>query len=198
MDSETFNRPVGYESRKAYRRRCESGFWDRFIAGPKVLDIGFRGGINDALPIVEGAIGVELGYPGYDGETLPFDTESIDTVHASHVLEHVPFDNLKDWFRVIRIGGTLIIMVPHAYLYERRISVPPSRWSPEHLRAYTPTLLLMHLELRLTPNTYRIEHMADVDDGYDYDLPITSHPVGCLEIELVLRKRTEPAWRVEP
>lgn len=194
------NRPVGYESRKAYRRRCETGFWDAFVRGPVVLDIGYRGGLPDAVPILPGAIGVDMDFPGYNGVWLPFPDNSVDTVHASHVLEHVPSADrcLRDWFRVLRDGGTLILMVPHAYLYERRLSVPPSRWSSEHLRSYTPGSLLDDIESAFAPNTYRVSHLADIDDGYDYGLPITSHPTGSLEIECVLTKRQKPEWDVEP
>jgi SAM-dependent methyltransferase len=192
-------RLVGFESRKAYRRRCESGFWDRWLRGPNVLDIGFRGGIHDALPIVESAIGIGLDFPGYDGLHLPFPDGWAATVHASHVLEHVApaEDYLREWFRVIPVGGTMILFVPSAYLYERRLTVPPSRFSPEHLRSYTPASLLAEVEHALEPNTYRVRHLADNDEWYDYSLPIETHPVGCLEIELVLEKITPPVWAVD-
>lgn len=213
------NRPVGYESRKAYARRCASGFWDRFIKGPLVLDIGFRGGVHDAVPIVEGAIGVEqdgfvidphtavpvvmdmLARGGtYDGLHLPFANGTVDCVHASHMLEHVlfPEEHLNEWFRILRVGGTMILMVPHAFLYERRMTVPPSRFSPEHFRSYTPADLLLEIERALEPNTYRIRYMEDEDTGYDYSLAADVHPVGGLEIVCVIEKITPPAWRVEP
>lgn len=194
------NRHVGYESSKLYRQRCEDGFWDAFIAGRVVLDIGYRGGTPDALPIVEGAIGVEQDMPGYDGLNLLFPDNSVDTIHASHVLEHVEpsIAYLREWHRVLRIDGTMILMVPHAYLYERRLTVPPSRWSPEHLRSYTPGSLLTEIEQALEPNSYRVEYLADNDVGYYYDIPSDTHPVGCLEIVCVLRKRAVPAWNVEP
>lgn len=194
------NRRVGYESSKAYRERCEGGFWEAFIAGPTVLDIGYRGGTPNALPIVDGAIGIEQDTPGYDGLNLPYLDESVDTVHASHVLEHVTPETtyLKEWHRVLRIGGTMILMVPHAYLYERRMSVPPSRWSSEHLRAYSPARLLLEIERALAPNSYRVEYFADNDTGYNYAMPTEAHPIGCLEIICVLRKRETPMWKVEP
>lgn len=207
-------RPVGYESRKAYARRCESGFWDRWIKGPVVLDIGFRGGIADAVSIVPGAIGIETDFIVTDKDTpdefckivtydefhLPFGDGVIGTVHASHVLEHIapPEQYLTEWFRTLKVGGTLILTVPSAYLYERRFSVPPSRWSPEHLRPYTPTSLLYEIERALEPNTWRLRHMEDDDTGYDYSLPIDVHPVGCLEIVAVIEKISPPAWKVEP
>jgi len=193
-------RNVGFESGKAYARRCRDGFWDRHAPGQDILDIGFRGGTPHAVPILEGAIGVELNYPGYDGFTLPFADGSIDTVHSSHVLEHVADDiySLRDWHRVLRTGGTIVCFVPHAHLYERRLTVPPSRWSGEHLRCYTPQTLLRAVEQAFAPNTYRVRHLADCDTGYRYDLSPDQHPEGCLEIELVIERIAPPAWRVEP
>lgn len=194
------NRPVGFESRKLYAARAAEGFWDRFVTGPAVLDIGFRGGIGDALPIVDGAVGVELGTPGYDGLRLPWPDQSQDAVHASHVLEHVPDAeaSLREWFRVLRVGGHLLLFVPHACLYERRLSVPPSRWSPEHVRSFTPASLLGLVERVLPPNHYRVRRLADRDDGYEYGLPASAHPTGALEIECVLQRIAPPAWQVEP
>jgi len=217
----TFNVPlqpdrlVGYESSKAYRRRCATGFWAAFVPGPVILDIGYRGGVPTALPILQGAIGVELGHlridehtptaavsaatdAEYSGLHLPFASGSVDCVHASHILEHVtpPSAYLQEWYRVLRIGGTMILMLPHAFLYERKLSMP-SRWSGEHLRAYTPSMLLTEIEVSLPPNGYRVRHLADNDEGYDYTLPSTTHPTGCLEIECVIEKRQIPAWSIE-
>ncbi len=194
------SRAVGFESRKAYRRRCENGFWSRWLREPNILDLGFRGGTPDALPIVDGAIGIELDYPGYDGLHLPCPNGWVNTVHASHMLEHVapPEDYLREWHRVLAIGGTMILFVPSAFLYERRLTVPPSRFSPEHLRSYTPGSLLAEVERALAPNTYRVRHLADNDERYDYSLPAHVHPVGGLEIEFVLEKIAPPAWQVEP
>ena len=191
---------IGFESSKAFEARCHSNFWTQFVPGPAVLDIGYRGGRHNALPIFDAAIGVELDYPGYDGLHLPFGDASQDAVHSSHVLEHVPDDaaTLREWWRVLRVGGNLILFVPSAYLYERRLTVPPSRWSGEHLRCYTPATLLATVERTLAPNSYRVRHLADCDLHYDYALSPDQHPVGCLEIELVLQKLDPPAWSVEP
>lgn len=191
-------RPVGFESRKAYAYRC-ARFWLEHLRETNVIDIGYRGGISDAVPIIAGAMGVELDTPGYDGLHLPVPDRWANTIHASHVLEHVapPEDYLREWFRALQVNGTMILFVPSAYLYERRLTVPPSRFSPEHLRSYTPGSLLAEIERALPPNSYRVRHLADNDMGYDYKLPIDVHPVGCLEIELVLEKITPPAWQVE-
>jgi SAM-dependent methyltransferase len=214
------DRPVGFESRKSYACRCREGFWDAFVAGSAVLDIGYRGGLPDALAIVPGAVGIELNHirldddiieswkdwvtwgakRAYDGLHLPVNGESVDTVYASHVLEHVddPIACLREWFRVLRVGGTMIVAVPHAYLYERRLTVPPSRWSPEHLRSFSPATLMTMIEDALERNSYRVAALFDDDTGYDYSLPIERHPTGCLEIVCVIRKITKPQWNVEP
>jgi len=194
------SRQIGRESRKAYARRVHEGFWDKWLKGPNVLDIGYRGDLGSET-IVEGAYGIELGDSGYDGFHLPrLPFGLADTIHASHVLEHVEpaSEYIREWWRALRVGGTLIIFVPHAYLYERRRTVPPSRWSPEHLTAYTLLSLSAVIEAALKPNTYRVRHLAENDDGYDYTLPVDVHPVGCFEIELVLQKIAEPVWKVEP
>jgi len=202
------NRPVGRESRKGYAARCATGFWRRYLDGPVVLDIGYRGDLGDALPIVDGAVGVEFGHTietvdglrSYDGTHLPFHSGTVDAVHASHVLEHVdnPEECLVEWFRVLRIGGHVVLFVPHAYLYERRCTVPPSRWSGEHKRSYTPWSLMLTVESVLEPNTYRVRVLRDEDAGYRYDLSPSLHPQGQYEITLVLQKILPPAWKVEP
>jgi hypothetical protein len=42
-----------------------------------------------AVNIIMLTIGVDIGFPDYDGVTLPFADESVDTVYSSHVLEHI-------------------------------------------------------------------------------------------------------------
>lgn len=192
-------RIIGREAAKGFREREQSGFWRRFAALP-MLDIGYRGDVAGAEPVIEGAEGIEIGDPGYDGLSLPWSDGHFKTVHSSHVLEHVndAVASLYEWFRVLAVGGHMIIIVPHAYLYERRLTVPPSRWSPEHMRSLTPASLLFFIELSLEPNTYRVVHLRDVDTDYRYDLPVTAHPQGLFDIELVIQRITKPAWDVEP
>ena len=52
-----------------------------------------------------------------------FGTDSMDFVFSSHVLEHIPFDNvvkcLKEWLRVIKIGGYLVMYLPDETLYPK-------------------------------------------------------------------------------
>ena len=188
-------RKVGEEARKTLELRLENGFIDRYLSGAHILDIGYKGYIEDVVPIVPQAVGVELDYPGYDGRTLPFPEGSQDSVFASHCLEHIPdFRNaLQDWFRVLRVGGFLVIMVPHQFLYEKRVSLP-SHYNADHQRFYTPASLMADIEASLAPNTYRLRHLADNDLHFDYSIPPEQHSGGCYELELVLEKIAPPSW----
>lgn len=194
-------RLVGAESRKSFDQKLESGFWERYIGGSKVLDIGFKGALGalGVVPIVEGAIGIDLDYPGYDGRTLPFGDNTQDAVYSSHCLEHIPdyIKAIQEWHRVVRVGGHIITVVPSMALYERRRR-PPSKRNLSHARFYTPSSLLAEFEQALAPNTYRIRHLAENDAGYDYESKPELPPQGCYEIELVVEKIQPPAWNLEP
>ena len=194
-----YGRRVGNEARKSFDDKLDSGFWNRFITGPNVLDIGFRGYDDEIMPIVEGAIGIDLDYPGYDGTRLPFDDESQDTVFSSHCLEHIPNHSqvIHDWFRVTKVGGHIIAVVPNAMLYERKRRPPSRQAGWNHLRFYTPQSLLAEFESTLVPNTYRVRHLAENDARYRYDFPTDRHPDGCYEIELVIQKIVPPGWQLD-
>lgn len=50
---------------------------------------------------------------------LPID--AYDCVHSAHCLEHMhqPEATLKQWWQIVRVGGHLIVVVPHEDLYEQ-------------------------------------------------------------------------------
>lgn len=190
-------RHVGTEARKTYAVKIQNGFIDKYLSGGAILDIGYKGYETGVLPIVPQAIGVDFDYPGFDGETLPFAGGSQDTVFSSHCLEHVNDAGaaIREWFRVLKIGGFLVICVPHQYLYERRLTLP-SQWNPDHRRFYTPATLMADVEAALEPNSYRVRHLIDNDLGYDYTIPPHQHPGGSYEIELVVEKIAPPSWHL--
>jgi SAM-dependent methyltransferase len=190
---------VGGEAGAHFIRRLESGFTARYLAGEKILDIGFRGYGGSETAILPHAIGVDLDYPGYDGVTLPFPEGSIDSVFSSHMLEHAvdAVAVIQDWYRVLKVGGFIVCIVPHQFLYEKRRSLP-SRWNADHKRFYTPAALLAGFETALAPNTYRVRHLADNDAGYSYAVSPQQHAHGGYEIELVIEKLEKPAWDLDP
>jgi SAM-dependent methyltransferase len=85
-------------------------------AGPDtgiILNLGCgnaRG--NKAIP---NAIGLQL--PEWNAETdrIPFDDETVGTIHAYHFLEHVrrPIFVLSECQRILKVGGVMNIVVPY-------------------------------------------------------------------------------------
>lgn len=162
------------------------------------LDIGFKGSNPNAEPITPDAIGVDLDYPGYDGHILPFKDNTKDFVFSSHCLEHIkyPHHALREYYRVTKDNGYIILYLPHQYLYERKTE-KPSRWNEDHKWFFTPGKLLEMIESSLKPNTYELISCKDCRDGYIYSLPVDKHPGGEYSIECILRKIKPPVWDIE-
>ncbi len=63
----------------------------------------------------------------------PFATQSMDFVFSSHVLEHVAFEDvpgtLKEWVRVLKVGGYLILYLPDEDDYPK-VGTPGA--NPDH------------------------------------------------------------------
>lgn len=73
---------------------------------------------------------------------LPIESERFDTAIARHIMEHVidPVSALKEWGRVLKKGGRLIVAVPN---HEIRNSIP---MNIEHVHAWTPKSLMNFME----------------------------------------------------
>jgi SAM-dependent methyltransferase len=187
--------PVTGEASRTFNEKLRNGFFSTYMAGEVTIDVGYRGAFDDAVPILPHALGVDLDYPGYDGKKLPFPDESVDTVYSSHMLEHVTDfrATIWDWHRVVTPGGFIVCVVPHQFLYEKKRQLP-SLWNADHKRFYTPASLLREFETSLQPNTYRVRHLRDNDEGYTYGIGPEAHSGGGYEIELVVQKITPPKW----
>lgn len=100
---------------------------------------------------------------------------------------------LQGWFRLVAVGGHLVVVTPHAFLYERQLALP-SRWNPAGRRLYTPGSLMGEVEEALEPNSYRVRHLFDADEGHDYGRDGDAPPPGGSEVVLVLERIAPPAW----
>ncbi len=186
------------EAGRSYTTRLASGFLARYCGGQTTLDVGFSGYDNpDRKPGVPGAIGIDLDYPGYDGLRLPFDEGSVDTIFSSHCLEHILFDHaaIRDWYRVLKVGGFIVCMVPHQALYEKRRYLP-SKWNQDHKRMYTASALVRSFEEALEVNSFRVRHLAENDANFNYALGPEVHSEGAYEIEIVIEKIVVPGWKL--
>lgn len=96
---------------------------------------------------------------------LPFDSNSMDFVYSSHLLEDFPTADrpylLYEWTRVLKPGGTLIVLVPERDLWKKALErgqppncahIPNSEPAMGDLTryAYALKLPLKRIEERLT------------------------------------------------
>lgn len=190
-------RNISGETLKNDNARKYSGFYDKYLRGFG-LDIGYKGYEGATDPVVPGALGIDLDTPGYDGIMLSFPENTLDYVFSSHCLEHMQdiVAVMKEWHRVTKIGGHIIIIVPHKFLYEKKFGLP-SKFNEDHKWFFTPASLLQYVEAAILPNSYRIVSLRDNDTDFDYSLGPSIHSSGSYEIELVIKKIDRPDWHME-
>jgi len=106
-----------------------------YVRGGRGLDLGC--GFDKLLP---DSIGVNFNWGGQGDRAdfhfdlnnpLPSPDGAWDYVYSSHLLEHLATDPhvvLQDWWRTIKVGGHLILYLPHKDLYLVD--------NPEHLRMW--------------------------------------------------------------
>lgn len=97
-------------------------------SGPIKLNVG-SGGVD-----IPGYTNIDI-EDGIEMSRLPYPNDSVDEVYASHVLEHVPHrqcgPTLKEWFRVLKPGGTLKVAVPTLELIDKAMANPNT---PRYMR----------------------------------------------------------------
>lgn len=177
---------------KTIERRKREGWFDKYCPEDRSgIDIGCqRDPINQTFRRWDLIFG--------DGDATFMDgvpNDTFFTVHASHILEHLtdPVTGIKNWYRILKPGGHLIILVPHRDLYEKK-KVPPSNWNFDHKTFWLPdssdhpkTKSLKHVIYEAIPNA-NIVSFGILDYGYDYSLPIHIHACGEYSIEAIIRK----------
>lgn len=74
---------------------------------------------------------------GDANEITKYINEQFDYVFSSHCLEHMfdPYAALKEWWGLVRSGGTMIILVPDEDLYEQGMF--PSQFNTDHKWTFT-------------------------------------------------------------
>jgi len=180
------------ETWKAHERRVAEGWFEKYApANAPGIDIGCQ---YDCLNQTFRRWDIAFG----DGDAELMEgvpDESFQTVYASHILEHInnPKKAIENWWRILKPGGHLIIMVPHRDLYEKRKTLP-SQWNGEHKWFWLPeesespcTISLKGLLNKAIPDG-EILSLKVLSDGYDHSLPVNAHPVGEFSIEVIVRK----------
>ena len=124
---------------------------------------------------------------------------TFDFVHSSHCLEHLhnPEEGLKNWLRVLKPGGFMVVMVPDEDLYEQ--GVFPSSFNTDHKstftifkdRSWSPKSKNLLDMLRSLGPEARVEKVELLTGTYRFDLPRfdqTLTPIGECGIEFIIRK----------
>jgi SAM-dependent methyltransferase len=128
-----------------------------------------------------------------------------DFAYSYHLLEHLddPVTALRNWYRIIKHGGWLIVGVPHRDLYEKK-TILPSRYNADHKSFYLPaysepphTRSLVHTFQDALGN-YRLISLQVYDAGNtNFHAPL-EHALGEYTIEIIIQKPhlTKPATQV--
>jgi SAM-dependent methyltransferase len=184
-----FARPVMVkETSKAKERRRAEGFFERYFIG-QGIDVGYGGDL-----VVPNCRGWDVEH-GDAHELAGIAEASFDFVYSSHVLEHLenPARAVKNWWRVLKPGGYLILYVPERDLFERKKTLP-SDISLDHKHFFLldrddppDTIGLIPL---LKNNLAGVElvHKRTCSAGYDANLPLSFMSDAEYSIELVARK----------
>ena len=108
---------------------------------PRAVGVDMIAG-GEAIDTLEGKVSVADVTADVSKE-LPFGDNSQDVVISRHVLEHCvdTIETLKNWIRVVKPGGKLIIAVPNHNIVN---TIP---LNPEHVHAFTPESLRNITEL---------------------------------------------------
>ena len=176
------------ETTKAKKRRIKEGFFSSYCKG-KGLDIGYGGDLLSKNC---------KGWDFEDGDAQylkGLKNLTFDFVYSSHTLEHLrnPRVSIKNWWRVLKPGGYLILYLPHRDLYEKKKTLP-SRWNQDHKHFFLlyeddppDTISIIHL-IKKTLSNYKIVYAKECREGHTIKDPKT-HSDGEYSIEVIVQKK---------
>lgn len=144
------------------------------------VDLGFGGD-----PIVPHAIGVDQPRPYSDVGKNPvqlggdaarliwFADGALDFVFSSHLLEDFVdvAGVLKEWLRVLKPGGRLIIFCPDEQVYRRHCQATGQPYNEHHVHADF-SLAFVKRELAATGVPMRVLHENPLVDVYSWELVV--------------------------
>ncbi len=178
---------VPAETSKAKPRRIKEAFFEKYCRG-KGIDIGCG---NDKL----NANCIGWDFEQGDAQYLSGVPDSrFDFVYSSHTLEHVMDAGvtLRNWWRVLKAGGFMILYIPHRDLYEKKKTLP-SRWNKFHMRYFlidrdeNPDTVGVIPLIKRTLSNYEIIYARECSEGHTITDPFI-HSDGEHSIEVVIKK----------
>jgi len=197
-------------SKSISRRLCNPNFMRRYFCG-EGLDIG---GKPDPLALYVELFPLITSVRTWDLEDgdaqflSSVEDASYGFVHSSHCLEHLhdPVEGLKNWLRVVKPGGYIVMTVPDEDLYEQ--GQFPSTYNHDHKWTFTiwkdsswSNCSVNILELLKTlGEDAAIEKIELLNASYREALPRydqTLTPVAECGIEVFVRKRNSEEIKIK-
>jgi SAM-dependent methyltransferase len=196
------------EASKALKRRLRDPVWQTHYMVGDAIDIGAgRDGLSrqrEHWPRLTSVRDWDI----EDGDAQLMEgvaDGSFDVVHSSHCLEHMrdPFAAIYNWWRILRPGGHLTVIVPDEDMYEQ--GQWPSRFNPDHKRTFTvlknfrswsqQSISIFALLAELGDEQELLE-LRSLHSTHEWDAPFGDQTLGAGEcaIEFVVRKR--PPWEL--
>lgn len=191
-------------SKSVARRLADSRFVRRYFKGVGI-DIG---GAPDPLVLYQEFFPLVTSIKTWDlqdGDAQfmeGVEDDSYDFVFSSHCIEHLndPLVGLRNWLRVTKPNGYVVIALPDEDLYEQRVF--PSSFNGDHKHTFTilkenswsdNSINIIDL-IRALGSHAAVEKIEYLDETYRYELPRydqTLTPVGESGIEIIIRKRSQ-------
>ena len=185
-----------YEATKAIKRRGKE-INDRYFKG-KGIDIGAG---PDCIS--------KHGYDAYNWDMKDGDAQYLtsvkdntyDFVHSSHCLEHMvdPVEAVKNWVRVCKPGGYIVITIPEEDLYEH--TTWPSKFNSDHKWSFKifrgtkklPKSLNIHEVFQKVWKDAEVIAITRIEDRFNFDFPKHIDQTGPADgpecaLEIVIRK----------
>jgi len=147
------------------------------------LDLGFGGdpivpnAIRMDMPRPYSNVGVETVQLGGRAEDLRwFRDGTLDFVYSSHLLEDYVDTAavLREWLRVLRPGGRLILFCPDEQVYRRHCARTGQPYNTAHVHAEFSLALVKHILTDLGET--RILHENPLVDAYSWELVAEKTP----------------------
>jgi SAM-dependent methyltransferase len=186
-------------SKAADRRRVQWAFTNRIFKG-RGIDIGCGADLlqpEHGFPLIESCEPFDLEHGNAQFIHQYKEEGSYDFVHSSQCLEHMvdAYEALKNWFKLVKVGGYLVATFPDEDLYEQ--GTFPSRWNHDHKWTFSinkkKSWSYRHidvLDMLASLENCKIIRVDLIDTNYNYALNNVDQTRGDAEafIEIVLQK----------
>ena len=190
-------------SKSVIRRMYDSNFATRIFKGTGIDIGGFPDPLTLYLEFFPLITTLQV-WDIKDGDAQFMDNisdEFFNFVVSSHCLEHLndPFEGLKNWFRIIKPSGYLVVTVPDEDLYEQGIW--PSNKNYDHRftftinknRSWSANSINVIDLIHSLGNLAEIKKIELLDRTHRFNFPKfdqTLTPLSESGIEIIIRKRT--------